>query len=143
MEPGLNQTLEYIWLDNLPRFTEARPTDVIHMHVPFLERTINPNWLVRERESNNMAEFEWLNYLTLDKSPWSVRILCSFYHGNEEFHVPEYITTMFQHQPYGGGEPHFESYMFFLDFDYNPWKAQLVPLDRPFPVQPKFILSRV
>ena len=142
MKDGLSNTIEYIWLDGVPRFAEFRNTDVHLEGTPF-QNTTDPNWFVHHRDDANQGEFEWLNYLTLDKRPWSAKLHCAFQAANEEFHVPEYISPWFEHKPFPDGPEHTESFMCFLDWDYQPWKAQLLAVDRPFPAQPQFILSRL
>lgn len=133
MVEGITTVLEYCWPDRVPRYLEPRPTGYAG------QGAIDPNWYVWHADPNNpsSAEYEWIHYVTLDGSLWSVKLHC-----RRSVLVSVGIIPYFEHKPFLGGPDHDAEVMNFLDWDGRPWQAKALNVNRS-PWKPRFQLKKL
>ena len=133
MQEGVVVTLEYGWPDGVKRAATLLQTDI----QAFPPRAFDPDWSVREIETNNSGNFEWLNYITLDGTAWSAKV-----HAVKE---GGQVRLYFEHKHYPGGEDTQDEVgiMNFVDWEGRPWEATILGCIGPFPAQPTFRVRRL
>lgn len=138
MENGASDEIEYTFTDGTPRYAVFRETYVTNPGEVW-QSTYEPNWYVWHKNDGNNGKFEWLNYLTLDSSLWSAKLHCQY--GLQSFKIPlpwidwdlkfnlgpgePRIKCWFEHKPFGGGQSHDDIVIRFLDWNRNPWEAEV------------------
>ena len=138
MTNGLSDKIEYTWTDGIPRFAIFLPTYVNNPGESG-QNTHDPNWYVWHKNDSNQDDFEWLNYISDSGQTWSAKLRCQYrsqnsynlppwIEGNPKIDVKQenpFIKCWFEHKPYGGGQTHNDIFIRFLDWNREPWEAEV------------------
>lgn len=132
--------IEFLGTDNRPRFAYLNATDVAQIIPPVFQKTIDPWWHVIDPETQEEGDFEWLKYFTQDGSEWRAKCHCRYTTG-DEFSGP-YIECWLEHCRADNSHCHDDHRILFLDWNRQPWLADVLKVYPPFPRKPQFRLQR-
>jgi hypothetical protein len=139
MPPGSNQSIDYQAPDATSRTARLTNAKVENLHVPLLQHTDDPNWVVAD-ENNDTKTEQWTEFLLWDGTAGRTRV-ASELHTPENPSDSEYIISDFVHSNLDGSDERREHALVFTDLQNRYYGATMSNIPSPFDASPIFIIG--